>query len=100
MSISRVYRRAHLNLQKMVRIKFEPRDEEDDAVLALIGEIEESLEISSYRKADIQRGFITEGLKRLHKCESLVDLCRQRGLRRSDGRKFGEKANLKHVENQ
>lgn len=88
MSISRVYRREHLAPHKKVWVKFSERDEEDDAVIALINEIEYSSEISTHRKAVIQRDFIVDGLKRLHGCESLVELCRRKGLRRSDGAAF------------
>lgn len=64
MSISRVYRREHLAPHKKVWVKFSERDEEDDAVIALINEIEYSSEISTHRKAVIQRDFIVDGLKR------------------------------------
>lgn len=93
MSISRVYRREHLAPLQKVWVTFAEHDEHDASVIALINEIEESAEFSTHRKADIQRGFIIEGLKRLYGCDSLVELCRQRGLRRSDGREFGNMAN-------
>jgi hypothetical protein len=97
MSISRVFRRPHLDPYQKVWVKFAEQDEEDDAVIALILDMETSAELSEHRKADIQRGFIVEGLKQLYGCESLVDLCRQRSLHRTDGREFGDTANMNPV---
>jgi hypothetical protein len=88
MPISRYHRRDHLPPCQKVWIRLEEQDEEDDAIIALLTEIESSDELSLFRKTQIQRTFLVEGLKRLYATDSLIRLCQQRNLRRSNGDEF------------